>query len=440
MTTGFFAFNRPGPDRMLSSWFLASTENNYIINKWCRDVESYWHNREEPDHYFWFHYLFGSVYDKDSHARNQWDKTPKLSADSPHSVQVAGILSKASEEVLAKVDWNTPLFKMTYKFDTSKYTDDSLLHHVLNSLSPNNVSDSPIKNNGNSMTEVLPFASLKVSTKNLGDHIQILAGLSLLTRLKIAPKWYVDRDDEIASANLIAHVNSKVLMLINGWFKTNPAEWPPNSKIIPLFIGFHIRLFQSPSLISAEAIEYYKQHEPIGCRDIYTQKLLSDLGVKCYDSNCLTFTLPRRLDDKSEQDTVFVSSRDKNILNILPSHIGEYTYINHYSETTNFDENIAKANQLLTTYKTRAKLIITTFLHCAIPALAMGIPVIVFYPKNNEYGHQSDRERYSSLSQIVRIYYWDEIDQVDWNPEPLNISSIKLSLVESFRKTVESYV
>ena len=33
-STGFFGFDKPGTDRLLSSWFLYSEENNYIIQKW----------------------------------------------------------------------------------------------------------------------------------------------------------------------------------------------------------------------------------------------------------------------------------------------------------------------------------------------------------------------------------------------------------------------
>ena len=42
LNSGFFAFERPGPDRMISSWFLASTKNNYITHAYTEAVNMYW--------------------------------------------------------------------------------------------------------------------------------------------------------------------------------------------------------------------------------------------------------------------------------------------------------------------------------------------------------------------------------------------------------------
>ena len=82
------------------------------------------------------------------------------------------------------------------------------------------------------------FASLKVSTENLGDHIQIIAGLRLLARLGIEPLRYIDRDDEIHSAPGLDQEFGPVGILLNGWFKTNRGEWPPHPKLAPLILGF----------------------------------------------------------------------------------------------------------------------------------------------------------------------------------------------------------
>ena len=36
VASGFFAFNRPGPDRILSNWFLAAERNNYVPRVWLK--------------------------------------------------------------------------------------------------------------------------------------------------------------------------------------------------------------------------------------------------------------------------------------------------------------------------------------------------------------------------------------------------------------------
>jgi len=83
-SSGFFAFDRPGQDRMLSSWFLAAEEDSYLVEVWRRDALAYWKNRDERDHYFWFHRLFEAAYASDRRFREIWDVVPKVSAKDPH--------------------------------------------------------------------------------------------------------------------------------------------------------------------------------------------------------------------------------------------------------------------------------------------------------------------------------------------------------------------
>jgi hypothetical protein len=97
---------------------------------------------------------------------------------------------------------------------------------------------------------------------------------------------------------------------------------------------------------------------------------------------------------------------------------------------------MARAEQLLELYRSRAALIVTTMLHCALPAIAMGIPVIVFYPINDKTAHESDRERFSSLKHLVPVYYLEQIDNVGWHPNPIDISELKLQLLDRFYEMV----
>ena len=53
---GFFAFDRPGPDRpscQAGSWL--AEPGHPTIAAWARAVDSYWSERSEVDEYFWFH-------------------------------------------------------------------------------------------------------------------------------------------------------------------------------------------------------------------------------------------------------------------------------------------------------------------------------------------------------------------------------------------------
>jgi hypothetical protein len=171
---------------------------------------------------------------------------------------------------------------------------------------------------------------------------------------------------------------------------------------LPLILGLHIRLFQCPELISEASIEFFRRHQPVGCRDVYTTGLLQDKGVEAFTSNCLSLIFPRRIGNPALQTEVFVVSRDERITNYLPHSIGPYTFLSHYTGSRDFSANLVQAQGILEIYRTRAKLIITTLLHCALPAIAMGIPVVVLYPN------------------------------INWEPEPIDVSDRKLDILDRF--------
>ena len=173
---------------------------------------------------------------------------------------------------------------------------------------------------------------------------------------------------------------------------------------------------------------------------LFRSELLQKYRVDSYISNCLTTTLPTR-EKKRTQTKVFVSSRNRAILDILPAHIrDECSFVNHYSNTNNFKRNMELAQKLLENYRDTAKLVITTFLHSALPCIAMGIPVIVFYPNfpSESEGWKSDRERMSTLRTMTRCYNFSEANDVNWNPDSININQTKRELIKGFNKRVRT--
>jgi hypothetical protein len=435
MDEGFFAFAAPHSDRPLSSWFLSAEPDNCLVSTWHRRTIAYWSTRAASDDYFWFHHLFRDMCEADRAAAAAWSRVPKVSADGPHALQFGEHLYRPLAEGLAAIDRTTPVFKLTYRLPAQGVEPGCLLDHLLERDADGTETYQPVPRPASMPPSgVTPgsFASLKVSTENLGDHIQIISGLRLLSRLGVEPKRYIDRDNDIQSAPELDQEDAPVGILLNGWFKTNRAEWPPHPKLAPLIHGFHIRLFQCPELISDASIEFFRRHQPIGCRDIYTENLLRSKGVEAFTSNCLSLSLSRRVDDPATQTELFVVSRDERIKDYLPRSIGPYTFVNHYSGSHDFAANMMRAEELLEAYRSRAKLIVTTLLHCALPAIAMGIPIVVFYPLNNETAHASDRERFSSLEDLVHVHRLEQIDSVNWNPEPIDVSDIKLRLLDRF--------
>lgn len=135
-SSGFFAFEKPGLDRPLSSWFLAATKDNLIMQKWYDSVERYWSVDRIlydgipsnpsvavdtwPDQfpYFWFHYLFQSLMDCDVKFSEAWAECKKRSADAPHALQAAlaqdpqlelpQIAELAAGAPVHKLNWRNP--------------------------------------------------------------------------------------------------------------------------------------------------------------------------------------------------------------------------------------------------------------------------------------------------------------------------------------------
>jgi hypothetical protein len=435
MAEGFFAFAAPAPNRPLSSWFLSAESDNYLISSWCRCTMEYWSDRTDSNDYFWFHHLFRDMCKSDHLAMQQWTRVPKVSADGPHAPQLRGLMLHSEPSVIESIDWATPVFKLTHRVPEEGLYAGSLLEYLLE----RDKDETETHKGGPCGTQAASrggapgsFAALKVSTENLGDHIQIISGLRMLSRLGVEPTRYIDRDDEIRSVAWLDEEDHPVGILLNGWFKSNRAEWPPHPMLAPIILGFHIRLFQCPELMSDASVDFFRLHQPIGCRDVYTESLLRSKGVEAFTSNCLSLTLSRRIEYPTTQTEVFVVSRDERLKDYLPPSIGPYVFVNHYSGSRDFAANMRRAEELLQTYGSRAKLMITTLLHCALPAIAMGIPVVVFYPMNNEAAHASDRERFSSLEGLVRVHRLEEIDGVNWNPEPIDVSEIKLRIFDRF--------
>lgn len=168
MDAGFFAFERPGPDRMLSSWFLASAKYNYITNAWQNRVNTFW--KENPalrlikdtrwnfiykklknanpqiwfnslftkilkvHPYFWFHYSFEYIYLRDASFSEAWDSVPKFSADIPHSLQFAGLFTPVTEEIKQEIaQKKSPIYKLTWKYKPEELQPGTVMDYLLNS-------------------------------------------------------------------------------------------------------------------------------------------------------------------------------------------------------------------------------------------------------------------------------------------------------------------
>ena len=236
---------------------------------------------------------------------------------------------------------------------------------------------------------------------NVGDNIQSLAA-----------KQYLPQTDVLVNREKLADYDGdQIQMILNGWFTHNTTNWVPSDKIDPLFTSFHINNTAAPGMLSEKGIAYLKAHEPIGCRDRFSVKILKEKGIDAYFTGCLTLTLDNyKVADAERGDKIYIvdplynypkkikvfynlKSFVKSILNgkifllgkkkkhlkniIAPSLLKSAIYVNQEppANTHTDAEKFERAENLLKDYA-KAKLVITSRIHCALPCLAMGTPVI----------------------------------------------------------------
>ncbi len=300
---------------------------------------------------------------------------------------------------------------------------------------------------------------------NIGDTIQSIAAERFLPQ--IDKKF--DRDFLNTTVE-----NDRCLLILNGWYTTRPENWPPCEGIIPVITSFHIANFKriKRRLLNKKSIEYFKQYEPIGCRDQKTAEMLSAKGVETFYSKCLTLTFPKR--EKEPQDgKVFLVDIDTNEIPV-PSHIEDNAVKLSHSFPFYYSDQIKTmaARHLLEMYKQEARLVITTRLHSAIPCIAFGIPVIFFgdpkdYRLSLLYDLSVDIYRipneftkyiYLTIRRIIRrignVSFLKSLaktlreialrtfinKKVDWDPGPVDVESEKRALIETTREMVQNRV
>jgi len=134
---GFFAFNKPAPDRLVSNWFIYAEKNNYIIELWCNATINYYIRHNKAETYFIHHYIFGNIYKQNKNFKDIWDKVPKLSANGigPHYLQEKGLFSNITVKTKNDIDKkSTPLYKLTYKCKFPPYNKNMHLYYLYSTI------------------------------------------------------------------------------------------------------------------------------------------------------------------------------------------------------------------------------------------------------------------------------------------------------------------
>ena len=293
----------------------------------------------------------------------------------------------------------------------------------------------------------------KLREINIGDYIQALASLQYYPQLD----GFLDRDEDLKD---YAGETCKIIM--NGWYMHNPKNWPPSEKIVPLFVAFHLNVLAKNELTSERSIEYFKQHEPIGCRDKKTMEILKQYGINAYFSGCMTLTLGKKYHNEVKDNTTYIvdppfevrlnyrlvikalrhlmkfpidilrliQMRKLRFLrgrNILKKCLKASLYHQEYSRVFSRDivmnsiyicqeskyyidsfhtemERLKEAERLVKQYA-KARLVITSRIHCALPCLGLETPVIYIERKQDS---ETSTCRLDGLRELFNVITLDK--------------------------------
>lgn len=278
------------------------------------------------------------------------------------------------------------------------------------------------------------FGLLVYDTFNIGDDIQSLAAMQFLPSLSAM----VARDSLRSVENSVA-----LNLIMNGWFMGRPS-WPPAKCINPLFVSFHVGTYgyegDNPKswMLNKESISYLKQFEPIGCRDFETLGLLEERGVACYFSGCLTLTLEAIEDQKNRREILFVDTNlnETSLLNSVPEELRRnVSIITHATELGYAPDRRLKLGADLLSRYSKAHLVITSRLHCLLPCLAFGTPVLYVQPEL-ELGRLSGYEGFFNILESTNGEVESSIDWVNPKPNP----NLHVPLADAMRKNVSQFL
>lgn len=185
--------------------------------------------------------------------------------------------------------------------------------------------------------------------------------------------------------------------------------WSP--AIIPVFLSLNI----VSQTLSKEDIQYLKKFAPIGCRDHHTYSVMCKYDIPAYVNGCMTLTMRfREREKRKESDVLWVD---------VPDGLQEYIPLEYKEQKKEYSQirtvigknDIEIENMIYEAYLEYirdAKLVITSKLHCALPCIMAGIPVIFC---GGEFDY-----RFSWLENHICYYSQKEYSKIDWHPNKNN--------------------
>lgn len=189
-----------------------------------------------------------------------------------------------------------------------------------------------------------------------------------------------------------------------------------------------------------ESLDYFKKYQPIGCRDAYTVKVFEKYGIDAYFSGCLTLTLGKSFKKTKDSgeilmvDVMYEYKTIKEILRdlyfspreIISRCIREKGFLKNLLTNTSkkkrmlykfFSDKVLSEAKFITQLQVHtkeddylgitrdylqrlcnAKFVITSRIHCALPCLAMGTPVLFIDCDLNQSRLEGLKDLFNTIS------------------------------------------
>lgn len=260
----------------------------------------------------------------------------------------------------------------------------------------------------------MKFANYRFQARgvnNLGDNMQIVAIDHIYTQMGIDLKDVVYIDTNELATYRGEYVILPVTMPLVDYREGGIAgRFSPY--IIPVFLG----LTMVKETLDPVEVAYYKKYEPIGCRDERTLNTLRKYQIRCYLHGCITVTLPRRESDENAKD-VFIVDVHPKMQELIPDYLRKDAKIRTHLRTDVQGEAKLETIRQYQEYKDNARLVITSLLHCSVPCMAAGIPVILL--------KDAVSYRMSWLEKLLPVYSGEKLNDINWEPAAAELESHK---------------
>eukprot|EP00727_Mastigamoeba_balamuthi_P008878 m51a1_g4612 hypothetical protein (1001) ;mRNA; f:264541-268206 len=284
---------------------------------------------------------------------------------------------------------------------------------------------------------------------NLGDEVQSMAGAQWVPRIDTL----VERDDlNVSTPSINGEPPGSVTMFMNAWWGVPDMNWPPPESIKPVLVSMHIISALHANFSQQSWRDYMVRHGPVGARDLSTLELWQKLGLKTFHSRCMTLTLQRPLarDELSPECPILISDVARSALSVIPKHVRR-SACHITANARNVSDGRVRVTKAFLNLRAiaAAKLVITSRLHVALPAVAMGTPAILILteemPGGGGKGEKFAYSRFSGFLELMHVYEKkrntpNALFDFDWENPPPNPGARELQFIRcQFLRHVHTY-